>query len=97
MIVEGATKEVIGMDWNSLLSGLGGVIVGALISYWGQSRLVNRQIKAAEKTQREISAMAERSNQELIGLLQEVRNMLNTRFGQMSSSLANLESKIDVR
>ena len=24
-------------------------------------------------------------------------NMLNTRFGQMSSSLANLESKIDVR
>jgi hypothetical protein len=41
-------------------------------------------------------AATERSNKELVALLQEARNMLNTRFGQISGSLANLEKKIDV-
>src|SRR5438477_275752 len=41
-------------------------------------------------------AATERSNKELVALLQEPRNMLNTRFGQISGSLANLEKKIDV-
>ena len=39
---------------------------------------------------------AEQSNKELVALLLEARNMLNTRFGQISSSLGNLERKIDV-
>ena len=84
------------MDWNSLLSGLGGVIVGSIISYLGQARLVSRQITAAEKVQREMLSAAEQSNKELVALLLEARNMLNTRFGQISSSLGNLERKIDV-
>jgi len=41
-------------------------------------------------------AATERSNKELVALRQEARNMLNTRFGQISGSLANLEKKIDV-
>ena len=81
-------------NWDTLLSGFGGVIIGAIVSYVGQSRLVSRQIRAAEK--REMIAATERSNKELVALLQEARNMLNTRFGQISGSLANLEKKIDV-
>ena len=40
-------------------------------------------------------AATERSNKELVALLQEARNMLNTRFGQISGSLANLEEDRD--
>ena len=64
------------VDWNTLLSGFIGVFVGSAIAYWGQSRLVNRQIAAAEKTQ-----------QELLGLLGEARNMLNTRFAELAGAL----------
>jgi hypothetical protein len=84
------------INWDILLSGFGGVVIGTIVSYVGQSRLVTRQIRAAEKAQREMVAATERSNKEFVALLQEARNMLNTRFAQISGSLATLEKKIDV-
>ncbi len=46
------------MDINSLFSGLIGAVLGAVITYALQHRLVKMQIAATEKTQAEFMALS---------------------------------------
>lgn len=66
------------VDLNSLFSGLAGVIVGAVITYVLQHRLLDKQLAAAKKSQDAFMAV-----------LTEFRNMLNTRLGALTSELGN--------
>jgi hypothetical protein len=76
------------IDLKSLCSGIVGAILGALITYWSQHRLVTRQIAAAERTQAEY-----------LSLLKDARGYFGERSKQIASSLANIEhylSKLNV-
>ena len=71
------------IDFNSLFSGLAGVIVGAVITYLLQHRLLDKQLAAAKESQKAF-----------IDLLTEFRNMLNTRLGFMTSEMEKQNAKI---
>ncbi|PYL17912.1 MAG: hypothetical protein DMF41_13225 [Verrucomicrobia bacterium] len=66
------------IDLNSLFSGLGGVLIGAWITYKLQHRLLDKQLAAAKASQDAFMAV-----------LTEFRNMLNTRFGMLISEVGN--------
>jgi hypothetical protein len=71
------------MDLNSLFSGLIGAVVGAVVTYLLQHRLVAKQIEAAEKTQREF-----------LDLLERARSYFLERSKQYSSSLSNIATEL---
>jgi nitrate reductase gamma subunit len=66
------------VDWNSLFSGFGGVIVGAAVTYFLQHRLLDKQLRAAKESQDAFMAV-----------LTEFRHMMNTRLGAITSELGN--------
>jgi hypothetical protein len=66
------------VDWSSLFSGFGGVIVGAVITYVLQHRLLDKQLAAAKESQDAFMAV-----------LTEFRSMMNTRLGAITSELGN--------
>jgi len=66
------------IDFNSLFSGFAGVIVGAVITYLLQHRLLDKQLTAAKESQ-----------QAFMAVLTEFRNMLNTRLGALTSEIGN--------
>ncbi len=66
------------IDWNSLFSGFGGVIVGAAITYFLQHRLLDKQLRAAKESQ-----------DAFMVVLTEFRHMMNTRLGAITSELEN--------
>jgi len=66
------------IDLNSLFSGMGGVLIGAWITYKLQHRLLDKQLAAAKASQDAFMAV-----------LTEFRNMLNTRFGMLISEVGN--------
>ena len=59
------------------------MVIGSVLTYAFQHKLVSRQISAAEKTQKE-----------LMDLLTEARNMMNTRMGKLTSVLDRLSSRL---
>lgn len=66
------------IDINSLISGILGTVAGAFITYKLQHRLLDKQLAAAKESQTQFLAV-----------LQEFRNMLNTRFGMLISEVGN--------
>jgi hypothetical protein len=66
------------VDLNSLFSGLAGVLVGAMMTYLLQHRLLDKQLAAAKESQDAFMAV-----------LREFRNMLNTRLGALTSEIGN--------
>ena len=55
-----------------------GVVVGAVITYLLQHRLLDKQLAAAKESQ-----------EAFLALLREFRNMLNTRLGALTSEIGN--------
>jgi hypothetical protein len=74
------------VDLNSLFSGLAGVVVGAVITYLLQHRLLDKQLAAAKESQDAFMAV-----------LREFRNMLNTRLGALTSEIGNASSAAEQR
>ena len=74
------------IDLNSLFSGLAGVIVGAVITYLLQHRLLDKQLAAAKESQDAFMAV-----------LREFRNMLNTRLGALTSEIGNASHAAEQR
>jgi hypothetical protein len=66
------------IDFNSLFSGFAGVIVGALITYLLQHRLLDKQLDAMKESHTAFTAV-----------ITEFRNMLNTRLGAITSEIGN--------
>ena len=73
------------LDLNSLSSGLIGAVLGAIVAYALQHRLVKMQIDAAEKTQAEFMV-----------LIKDARQYFAERSKQISSSLGNIEHWLKV-
>ena len=74
------------VDLDSLFSGFAGVIVGAVLTYLLQYRLLEKQLTAAKESQ-----------QAFMAVLTEFRNMLNTRFGALTSEIGNASKTAEQR
>jgi hypothetical protein len=75
------------MHIDLLFSGFAGVVVGAfittLISYLFQRRLLDKQLAAADKSQKVFA-----------DFLTEFRNMLNDRLGMMTAEMIKQNARI---
>jgi hypothetical protein len=63
----------------ALVSGLGGVVVGALMGHFSQRSLLSRQLSASKEAQ-----------EKLLKQMAEDRQLLNQRLGQISSNTSNI-------
>jgi hypothetical protein len=89
------------MTYDVFFAGAGAIMLGTLLGAWlscrltygFQKQLLQQQLDFQKKQAEADAAQRKQIHDELISVVSEFRNMLNTRAMQIESRLGRLESK----